>query len=73
VPGWAVVGLLRLGWPAAEISLSVATSLAVVLLGAQVMLWAHLWQPLALQAVVGGLAGALLVVQLCRPAPGAGQ
>ena len=70
VPGWAVVGFLRLGWPAAEVSLTVATSLALVLLGAQVMLWAHVWQPLALQAVVGSLAAACLVAQLCRP-PGA--
>lgn len=67
VPGWAVVGYLRLAWPAAEVSLTVAASLAVTLLGSEVMLWVHAWDPLTLQAVLGATSALLLVGQLLRP------
>jgi hypothetical protein len=64
VPGLAIVGWLRLDWPAAELSLTVALSLSVVLLGSQVMLWAHWWHPVSLQVLLGALAAAALCSQL---------
>ncbi len=66
VPGLAIVGWLRLTWPAAELSLTVALSLSVVLLGSQVMLWVHWWRPVSLQVLVGALAAAALCGQLLR-------
>jgi len=66
VPGLAVVGWLRLNWPAAELSLTVALSLSLVLLGSQIMLWAHWWQPVSLQVLFGALSAALLLGQLLR-------
>ncbi len=72
VPGWAIVGYLRLRWPAAELSLTVALSLALTLLGSEIMLWAHAWHPTTLQLIIGGVSALLLVGQLLRPRPARG-
>jgi hypothetical protein len=69
VPGLAIVGWLRLSWPAAELSLTVALSLSLVLLGSQIMLWAHWWHPVSLQVLLGALSAALLLGQLLRKQP----
>jgi hypothetical protein len=66
VPGWAIVGLLGLRWPAAELSLTLALGLAIALLVAQVLLWAHAWQPANEQLGLGAGSGVLLVAQLWR-------
>lgn len=66
VPGWALVGFLRLNWPAAEVSLSIALGLAVALLIAQIMLWAHAWHPIWEQMGLGIAALPLLGAQLWR-------
>ena len=50
----------------------VATSLAVTLLGSEVMLWIHAWHPVDLQLALGAASAVLLVGQLLRSrAPGA--
>ena len=66
VPGWSIVGLLRLRWPAAEVSLTIAVSFGVTLLIAQAMLWAHAWHPTAEEMGIGLGALPLLGVQLWR-------
>ena len=43
VPGWSIVGLLRLRNSALEIGLTMATSFSILLIGAQVLMTAHLW------------------------------
>jgi hypothetical protein len=66
VPGWAIVGLLTLRWPAGELSLTLALGLAIALLVAQVLLWAHAWQPANEQLGLGAGSGVLFVAQLWR-------
>jgi len=66
VPGWAIVSYLDLRWPSAEIALSVAGSLAIYLLVAQVMVMTRSWTPSAATWAVGMLAAVLLVVRLVR-------
>jgi uncharacterized membrane protein len=66
VPGWALVGFLRLNWPAAEVSLTIALGLAVCLLIAQAMLWAHAWHPIREQMGIGIVALPMLGLQLAR-------
>lgn len=46
IPGWSVVGPFRLQRPSLELSLSVAASLSILMVSAQVLLavhWWHLW------------------------------
>lgn len=47
IPGWSIVGLMRLANPALEIGLTVAVSLAVCMMGAQVLLTLHAWHLVA--------------------------
>lgn len=49
VPGWSIVGHLRLGSVALEFGLTVATSLATLMALAQLMMTAHLWHPVVLE------------------------
>jgi hypothetical protein len=53
VPGWALVGLVRLDNATLEVSLSVATSLALLLVLAQAMTALGAWHPIALEEIVG--------------------
>jgi uncharacterized membrane protein len=66
VPGWAVIGFLRLNWPAAEVSLTIGLSLAITLLGSEVMLWTHTWHPVTYQLILGIIAAGLMAEQLRR-------
>jgi len=43
VPGWSIVGLLRLRNTALEIGLTLATSFSILLISAQILMTAHLW------------------------------
>jgi len=52
VPGWSIVGLLRLDNAALEIGLSVAVSLALLLVVAQILMTVHLWHLGALEMVM---------------------
>jgi hypothetical protein len=72
VPGWAVVAHLDLRWPAAEVALTLATSLAVLLVIGQSMISMRAWHPSAAWLAEGGLSAVLLVGRLARPRDGAG-
>jgi hypothetical protein len=43
IPGWSTVGLIHFRDTALEIALSMATSFAIVMVGAQVMITLHFW------------------------------
>jgi uncharacterized membrane protein len=62
VPGWAVVGFLPLRSPPARLALSVVTSLALVTVVAQIMLWTNSWHETV--AVVGLVATAAVICAL---------
>lgn len=64
VPGFAVVGLLRLAEPATEVALSVVVSLLLCTATAQVLVWAGHYSLGATLAVLGVLATSGLVAQL---------
>jgi hypothetical protein len=49
IPGWSVVGLIKLKNPALEMGLSMATSLAFVLLAAQLLITAGFWHPIVFE------------------------
>jgi hypothetical protein len=66
VPGWAVVAHLDLRWPAAEVALTLAISLAVLLVMGQSMMGLRAWHPSAAWLAVGGLSAVLLIVRLAR-------
>ena len=72
VPGWAVVAHLDLRWPAAEVALTLATSLAVLLVVGQLMISLRAWHPSAAWLAVGGVSAALLIGRLARPWIGVG-
>jgi len=66
VPGWALVAHLRLDWPAAEVTLTLGASLAVLVLVAQGMLMTGTWHPEAATLAIGVGAALLLVAFLAR-------
>ena len=43
VPGWSIIGLMKLGNAALEFSLSVGASLALLMVAAQIMITVHVW------------------------------
>jgi hypothetical protein len=49
IPGWSLVGLIKLRNAALEVGLTMATSLAYVMLAAQVLITAGLWHPIVLE------------------------
>jgi len=49
IPGWSVVGLIKLKNPALETGLTMATSLAIVLLAAQLLITAGFWHPIVFE------------------------
>ena len=51
VPGWAVVGPIRLGDAALEIALTMAASLALLMLTAQVLMSFQIWHLVAFEEV----------------------
>jgi hypothetical protein len=52
IPGWSVVGLLKLGHAALEVSLAVAMSFVLLMLAAQVLMTVHQWHLQGLEEVV---------------------
>ena len=52
IPGWSVVGLIRLRNAALEVGLSMAASLAMLTITAQVLMALNLWHPIALEEVL---------------------
>jgi hypothetical protein len=51
VPGWSVIGLVRLADPALEVALTVAVSLASYIIAAQILLTFNAWNLSALQKI----------------------
>jgi hypothetical protein len=49
IPGWSVVGLINLKNAALELSLTIASSLAMVMIAAQLLITFHLWHPIVLE------------------------
>ncbi len=43
IPGWTIVGRLRLSNVPLEIGLTIAVSLALLMIGAQILITTHLW------------------------------
>jgi hypothetical protein len=69
VPGWSIIGLLRLKDPALEIGLTVAVSLALYTVAAQILMALHAWHLVGLEEAVGVLCVPLLMWQVVTPAP----
>ena len=67
VPGWSVVGLLRLADPMLEAGLTLAVSLALYVVAAQVLLTLHAWHLVALQEAVSVACIPLLLWQIMLP------
>jgi uncharacterized membrane protein len=51
VPGWSIVGLLKIGNAWLEICLTVAVSLALLMVVAQILMTMHAWHLVLLQEV----------------------
>jgi hypothetical protein len=51
VPGWSVVGLLKLNNAPLEFSLTVGSSLAMLMVAAQILITVHAWHLGGLEAV----------------------
>ncbi len=66
IPGWAVVGFLKLNNAALELSLTLATSLSLVMVAAQIMITVHLWHPIAFEELACLLCLPSLVWQSLR-------
>lgn len=49
IPGWAIVGLINFKNAALEVSLTLATSLALLMIAAQIMITLNLWHPVLLE------------------------
>ena len=49
IPGWSVVGRLRLRNAALELGLAIAASLAILMVAAQLLITLDLWHPVALE------------------------
>jgi uncharacterized membrane protein len=49
IPGWSVVGLLRLRNGALEVGLTMATSLSLIMISAQILMTANLWHLIAFE------------------------
>lgn len=52
VPGWCVIGLLKLKNPALEFGLTVATSLSLIMVFAQIMASFSFWHPTGFEVVL---------------------
>jgi hypothetical protein len=52
IPGWSVVGLLKLKNMALEVSLTLATSLSLLMMLAQIMMTVSLWHPIVLEELI---------------------
>ncbi|MHB1905298.1 MAG: hypothetical protein ACYCRG_00110 [Acidimicrobiales bacterium] len=64
VPGWAVVGWLRLAQPALELGLTLAASLTILMLSAQILITVHLWHLMGFGEVLGLVCVSSLSLQV---------
>jgi hypothetical protein len=52
IPGWSIIGLIKLKNAALEVGLTFATSLSLIMIVAQIMITVKLWHPIALMECV---------------------
>jgi hypothetical protein len=52
IPGWAIVGRLKLHYAALEVGLSIATSVAILIISAQTLITIHFWHLTAFDIVL---------------------
>ncbi len=52
IPGWSIIGLLRIRNVPLEASLTVAVSLSILIVTAQLMMTFRLWHPIALEELI---------------------
>lgn len=64
IPGWAIVGVLRIEDVPLLVGLTLAVSLAVLLIIAQIFLSIHFWHPVAMEEVISVLSAGLLLWQI---------
>ncbi|OYV61617.1 MAG: hypothetical protein B7Z69_00275 [Actinobacteria bacterium 21-73-9] len=62
-PGWAVVGWMRLAQPALELGMTLAASLTILMLSAQVLITVHLWHLMGFGEVLGLVCAVSLTLQ----------
>jgi uncharacterized membrane protein len=62
-PGWSLVGLLNLKDSALETGLSVAVSLALLMVCAQAMMALRIWHPVALEELACLICAPSLILQ----------
>jgi hypothetical protein len=67
IPGWSLVGLLKLNNAALEIALTLASSLSLVMVAAQVFITLNLWHPIVLEEITCLLCAPALAVQSRLP------
>lgn len=67
IPGWSVVGLLKLNNAALEIALTLASSLSLVMVAAQIFITLNLWHPIVLEEITCLLCAPALAVQSRLP------
>jgi uncharacterized membrane protein len=63
IPGWSIIGWLRLNNAALEFALTVGTSLGLLTVVAQILVTAHEWHLFALQVAVCVICLPLLIGQ----------
>lgn len=64
VPGWAVVGWLRLAQPALELAMTLAASLTILMLAAQVLITLNLWHLMGFGEIFGLVCAGSLTLQV---------
>jgi hypothetical protein len=67
IPGWSVVGLLKLNNAALETALTLASSLTLVMVAAQIFITLNFWHPIVLEEVTCLLCAPALVAQSRMP------
>ncbi len=63
IPGWSVVGLLKLDSAALEFALTVGASMAILVVASQILIGMHAWHLFALEVVTCLVCLPSLVVQ----------
>ncbi len=69
IPGWAIVGRLKLHNAALEVGLSIATSLALLIISAQALITFHIWHLTAYDIVLSLAVLPSLLIQSHWPVP----
>lgn len=66
IPGWCIVGWLKLTEPFLEASITVGVSLALIMLSAQLMLTMHWWHLAGFEMILCAICLPILLGQVWR-------